>query len=136
MEGFLIILLFIIGSAIYHINHKRHVEMSKEFVERYSNILDRDLVLNNVNHIIKDESGELKFVFNSDVFREIYPNELEIVSNENKQEVDITHSLRLYSMNLKNLKIKELSKISTEQIKNEAKITIRVTKEFINQHII
>lgn len=136
MEGFLIILLFIIGSAIYHINHKRHVEMSKEFVERYSNILDRDLVLNNVNHIIKDESGELKFVFNSDVFREIYPDELEIVSNENKQEVDITHSLRLYSMNLKNLKIKELSKISTEQIKNEAKITIRVTKEFINQHLI
>ena len=53
--------------------------MSKEFVERYSNILDRDLVLNNVNHIIKDESGELKFVFNSDVFREIYPDELEIV---------------------------------------------------------
>lgn len=136
MGGFLIILLFIIGSAIYHINHKRHVEMSKEFVERYSNILDRDLVLTNVNHIIKDESGELKFVFNSDVFREIYPDELEIVSDENKEEVDITHSLRLYSMNLKNLKIKELSNISTEQIKNEAKITIRVTKEFINHHII
>lgn len=136
MSGFIIIVLMIMGSGAYHLNHKRHLEMAKEFVERYSKTLERDLVLHNVNHIIKDESGELKFIFNSDVFREIYPDELEIVSDENKEEVEIMHSLRLYSINLKNLKIRELSKISTEQIKNEAKITIRVTKKFINQHII
>ena len=130
------LLIALIGGTCFYINHKGHLSLAKEFVENYSKILDRDLVLTNVNHIIKDESGELKFVFNSDVFREVYPDKLEIVPYENKEEIEIRHSLRLCSTNLKHLKVKELQNISTEQIKNEAKITIRVTKEFINHHIL
>ncbi|MGK4468460.1 hypothetical protein [Mammaliicoccus sciuri] len=136
MEGLFIIILIMIGIVIYQINHHRHVESAKKFLEKHYLILNRDLVLNNVNHIIKDEAGELKFVFNSDVFREIYPDKLEIVANEKNSTVKIVQPLRINSLNLKNLKTKELSNISTEQIKNESTITIRVTKEFINQYII
>ncbi|MBF7018250.1 MAG: hypothetical protein ACTH1R_12585 [Staphylococcus equorum] len=136
MSGVILIVFIIIGKVIYHINHTGHVNRAKEFVEKYERVLDRDLVLYNVNHIIKDESGELKFVFNSDVFREVYPDKLKIETDENREEIDIMHSLRLRSTNLKNLKIKELSNISTDRIKNDSTITISVTKDFINQHLI
>ncbi len=101
-----------------------------------NNDLDRDIQIQNINHIIKDEKGELKFVFNSNTFREIYPDELNIVNHDNNMEIEIIHSLKYRDYNLKKMKVKQLSNISANDIKEDSIIKINVTKEFINQYLI
>ncbi|HDE7320343.1 TPA: hypothetical protein ACF9DN_002806 [Staphylococcus aureus] len=134
--GWILLLILAIGSGVYHFNHKYVLEKAIEFTERKNNDLDKDIQIQNINHIIKDEKGELKFVFNSNTFREIYPDELNIVNHDNNMEIEIIHSLKYRDYNLKKMKVKQLSNISANDIKEDSIIKINVTKEFINQYLI
>lgn len=130
--GVIFMLIFFIGgSGIYHLNKKRKINIAKDNIQRYWNLIGYMLETQNINHI-RFKEDLVQIVYNEKSVPNLTTDEF-YKSNRFRIEIKEPREANFDDVYLNRLTIKTLETITLPNLLNNTESNIELSEESIER---